>query len=91
MPTVVRGAERAKAEWLHWLYVRGDQAISCTIDACGDGFFVAALIPLWSSGDATIEMFRRPADALHWQEVVTRKLHAAGWLLVEGGNVTNAA
>ena len=79
------------AEWLHWLFVQGDRAVSCSLDVSGDGTCVATLVPLWSPTDATVETFFRPADAVHWQEQMTRRLHAAGWRLVEGGIVRHAA
>ena len=85
------GAGVTKAEWLHWLFVQGDRAISCSLDVRGDGLFVATLIPLWSPLDQILEAFRRPADALRWQEVMQQRLQSAGWLLVEGGIVNHAA
>jgi hypothetical protein len=28
-----------KVDWLHWLYVRGNRAISCDVDVRGDGVY----------------------------------------------------
>jgi hypothetical protein len=80
-----------KVEWLHWLYVRGNRAISCDVDVRGDGIYGLTLLPLWSPEDQITETFRRPAEALRRHAQLTKELQAAGWLMVEGGPVTNAA
>ena len=80
-----------KVDWLHWLYVRGNQAISCDVDVRGTGVYALTLMPLWSPDEKITETFRRPADALRRHSELTRQLQEAGWLLVEGGPVKNAA
>jgi hypothetical protein len=91
MLTAKRGAGPAKAKWLHWLFVQGDRAISCSLDIRGDGSYAASLIPLWSPEDEITETFRQPDEALQWQQLMTQRLQTTGWLLVEGCIVTNAA
>ena len=91
MPHAARRADRAKADWLHWLFVQGDRAISCSLDVCRDGTCMLTIVPLWSPDDQQVEMFLRPADAAEWHERMTRRMNAAGWRLVEGGIVTHAA
>lgn len=80
-----------KAEWLHWLYKQDNRAISCSLDVRGDDSYTATVIPLWSPENQIVEKFRRPGDAMRWQEMAGRRLQATGWLLVECGAVTNAA
>jgi hypothetical protein len=89
-PTAVPNAALA-AKWLHWLFVRGDRAVSCGIDVRTDGTLIVSLVPLWSPDDQITETFINPADAVRWQETMTRRLQSAGWGLVEAGIVTNAA
>lgn len=80
-----------KAEWLHWLFVRDNQTLSCEIAIEGDGSYTVTLSPLSPAGDQITETFSRPAEAVRWHANMTRRLQASGWLLVEGGPVTNAA
>jgi hypothetical protein len=80
-----------KVEWLHWLFVRGDRAISCDVDVRGDGLYTVTLFPLWVPDEQISESFARPAQAMRWHAEMTNRLRASGWLLVEGGVVTNAA
>jgi hypothetical protein len=84
-------AGAAKAKWLHWLFVQGERAVSCSLDVRADGTYVGTLVPVWSPEDQIREIFLRPADAVQWQENMTQRLHAAGWCLVEAGAVTHAA
>ena len=85
------GTDAATAGWLHWLFVQQNRAVSCSLDVRSDGVYIATLVPLWSPTDQIMEVFRRPADAIRWQEAMRHRLQAAGWLLVEGGLVTHAA
>jgi hypothetical protein len=80
-----------RAGWRHWLFVRGDRAISCHVDIDGDGLCSARVIPLWSPEDAITEKFTRTADAVRWQKGIARQLHTLGWLLVEGRMVSSLA
>jgi hypothetical protein len=80
-----------KVEWLHWLYIRGNRAMSCDVEVRGDGLYSLTLLPLWSHEDRIVETFVRPADALRRHTELTRELQESGWLLVEGRPVTNAA
>jgi hypothetical protein len=89
--TAIPGTGVASAEWLHWLFVQGHRAISCSLEVRGDGRYVASLVPLWSPDDDITEVFRRPDDAIQWQERMGDQLQRAGWLLVERRVVTNAA
>jgi hypothetical protein len=79
-----------QAEWLHWLYVRGNLAMSCDLEVRGERY-VLTLLPLWSPEDQVMEIFRKPADAMRRHAEVTERLQKTGWLLVEGGPVTTAA
>lgn len=78
-------------DWFHWLFLREGRAISCDVDVRQDGTYIVSIVPLWSPEDQVSETFMRPADAVRWQETMTRRLHASGWLLAECGIVTNAA
>ena len=89
--TSTHGGGVQKAEWLHWLFVRGDRALSCDIDVRADDVYAVTLFPLWAPEDQIAETFSRPVEALRWHADMTRRLQASGWLLVEGGPVTNAA
>jgi hypothetical protein len=91
IPNPTRYAGGRKAEWLHWLYVRGNHALSCDVDVRGEGVYVLTLLPLWSPEDEVTETFRRPGDALRRHAELIKQLQDAGWLMVEGGPVTNAA
>ena len=79
--------EVREVEWLHWLFIRGNQALSCDVDVRGDGFYAVSLFPLWRAGEATTETFTRPGEALRRHAEITDYLHASGWLLAEGGPV----
>jgi hypothetical protein len=81
--------EVREVEWLHWLFIRGHQALSCDVDVRGDGFYAVSLFPLWRAGEATIETFTRPGEALRRHAEITDYLHASGWLLAEGGPVAS--
>ena len=89
--TSTPGAGVQKVEWLHWLFVRGEHAISCDVDVRGESVYAVTLFPLWSPEDLVTETFPRPGDAMRWHAAMTRRLQANGWLLQEGGAVTNAA
>ena len=80
-----------KVEWLHWLYVRGDRAISCDIDVRGKGVYAVTLLPLWAPEDRVTETFKKPGDALRRHTELTKQLQESGWLMVGGGPVFNAA
>jgi hypothetical protein len=84
-------ARVSKVQWLHWLFVQDDRAISCSLDIRGDGTHVVTLVPLWSPDDQVTETFLGASDAVQWQELMTQRLQASGWLLVEGRVVTAAA
>lgn len=84
-------AKSHQVDWLHWLYVLGDRTMSCDVEVRGNQLYVLTLLPLWSPEHQIVETFRRPADAMRRHEQLTRQLHEAGWLLVEGGPVTTAA
>ena len=79
-----------QAEWLHWLYVRGNHTISCNVDL-REGRYALTLLPLWSPATQITETFRGPADAMRRHAELAARLQEAGWLLVEGGPVRAAA
>jgi len=79
-----------QAEWLHWLFVRGNLALSCDLEVRGERYALT-LLPLWAPDDRITEVFGRPADAMRRQAAVTEQLQRTGWLLVECGPVTTAA
>ena len=81
----------AKVQWMHRLFVKGGMALSCDVNACGDGMFAATLFPLWAPEDQVTEMFMRPAEASQWHAQMSQRLQEGGWLLVEGCAVTSAA
>ena len=81
----------AKVQWLHRLFVKGELALRCDVNARGDGTFAATLFPLWAPEDQLTEMFMRPADATQWHAQMSQRLQEAGWLQVEGCAVTSAA
>jgi hypothetical protein len=89
--TAIPRARVPKTQWLHWLFVQDERVISCSLDVRADGIHVATLVPLWAPDDQITESFSRPADALQWQESMTQRLQATGWLLLEGRIVTLAA
>lgn len=89
--TATHDAGIQKVEWLHWLFMRGDRAISCDVDERGNGMYAVTLFPLWAPEEQITETFARPGDAMRWHADMTRRLTASGWLLAEGGAVTNAA
>ena len=89
--TTMPDASIQKVEWLHWLFVQGERVLSCDVDVRGDGVYAVTLFPLWAPDHQITETFRRPIEAFRWHEEMTRRLQAAGWLLFEGGVVTNAA
>jgi hypothetical protein len=89
--SAVSGAGTAPAEWLHWLFRRGDRVISCSYDVRRDGTLAVTLVPLWSPRDQTVQTFLRAAGAVEWVDHMTRRLQAAGWCLVEAGVVSHAA
>jgi hypothetical protein len=80
-----------QADWLHWLYFRGDRAISLGVDVRGDRIYVLTLLPLWSPEGQITETFSRPAHALRRHAEIAQQLQDEGWLLVEGRPVTTAA
>ena len=80
-----------KVEWLHWLFMKGDRAISCNVDVREAGVYAVTLFPLWSPEDQVTETFLRPGEAMRWHADMTRRLQASGWLLLNGGAVANAA
>ncbi len=84
-------ARPEQVDWLHWLYLRGNRAMSISVDVRGNRSYVLTLLPLWSPEDQTTETFSRLADAQRHHAELTRQLHKAGWLLVEGRPVTTAA
>lgn len=86
-----RARQVRQVHWLHRLFVKGDYALSCDVDVRGDGTFVATLFPLWEPGDQVTELFQRQAEAMQWHAEMMHRLHAAGWLLLEGRAVTTAA
>ena len=81
----------AKAEWVHWLFVHAERAISCSFDVRADATYAVTLVPLWSPDDQIREIFLNSTDAVQWLQNMTQHLHAAGWRLVEAGVVTHAA
>ena len=81
----------AKVQWLHRLFVKGPLALSCDVNARGDGTYAATLFPLWAPEDQLTEMFVRSAEATQWHAQMSQRLQEAGWLLVEGRAVTSAA
>jgi len=85
------GTATAPAEWLHWLFRRGDRVISCSCDLRRDGSVAVTFVPLWSPRDQTVQTFLRPASAVEWLDRTTRRLQAVGWGLVEAGVVNHAA
>jgi len=89
--TATRDAGVQQVEWLHWLFVHGDRAISCDVEVRGDGVYTVTLFPLWAPEDQINEIFARPGDAMRRHSDITRRLQASGWLLLEAGVVTNAA
>jgi len=78
-------------QWLHRLFVRGGLALSCDVNARGDGTYVATLFPLWAVDAHVADVFMSSADATRWHAQITQQLQEAGWLLVEGRAVTSAA
>jgi hypothetical protein len=80
-----------EVEWLHWLFIRGEQVLSCDVDVRGNGVYAVSLFPFWKSSEATTEMFRRPAEALRRHAEIANYLHASGWLLADGGPVAKSA
>ena len=80
-----------KVQWLHRLFVRRGLALSCDVNARGDGAYVATLFPLWAADALVTEVFMSSADAMRWYGQATQQLQEAGWLLVEGRAVTSAA
>lgn len=78
-----------EVDWLHWLFVRDDRAISCDVEQRGDVYAVS-VSPLWGAAEGTVQTFARPADALRWHAEITTHLQASGWLLAEGGPVAAA-
>lgn len=89
--TEARDGGIQRVEWLHWLFMKGERAISCDVDDRGDGVYAVTLFPLWSPEDQVTETFLRPGEALRWHAEMTRRLQAAGWLLMKSGIVANAA
>jgi hypothetical protein len=85
--TTASNNEVREVEWLHWLFIRGNQALSCDVDVRGEGLYGVSLFPLWNSGEATTETFTRPGEALRRHAEITNLLQASGWLLAEGGPV----
>lgn len=83
--------EVREVEWLHWLFIRGNQALSCDVDVRGDGAYAVSLLPLWAAGEPTTETFAKPGEAMRRHAEITNYLHATGWLLAEGGPVGTAA
>jgi hypothetical protein len=81
----------AKAEWLHWLFVQDERAISCSLDVHADGTCAVTLVPVWAPEERIREMFLSTAEAVQWHQHMTLRLHAGGWRLVEAGVVTHAA
>jgi hypothetical protein len=89
--TATENGEIQKVEWLHWLYMKGERAISCDVDVRGDGVYAVTLFPLWSPDDLITETFLRPGEAMRWHAEMTRRLQASGWLLLKSGAVADAA
>ena len=82
---------RQQADWLHWLYFRGDRAISLGVDVRGDRLYVLTLLPLWAPEGQITETFSQPATAMRRHAEIVRQLQHEGWLLVEARPVTTAA
>ncbi len=84
-------ARPQQVDWLHWLYLRGNRALSLGVDLRGERKYVLTLLPLWSPEDQITESFSRLVDAQRRHAELSKELHKAGWLLVEGRPVTTAA
>ena len=56
--------EVQEVEWLHWLFVRDNRALSCDVDVRGDGLYTVSILPLWDSDAMVTQTFTKPGDAL---------------------------
>jgi hypothetical protein len=89
--TATSANEVREVDWLHWLFIRDNRALSCDVDVRGDGAYAVSLLPLWKQGEATTETFARPGEAMRRHSEIAAFLQASGWLLAEGGPVAHAS
>ena len=83
--------EVQEVEWLHWLFVRDNRALSCDVDVRGDGLYTVSILPLWDSDAMVTQTFIKPGDALRRHAEIAGYLRESGWLLADRGVVGNAA
>ena len=83
--------QRPNVEWLHWLFVRDQRAISCGVDVSADGLYTINVTPLWTAEGHFSETFASPDDAMRRHAQIARHLRSSGWLLADSSVVKSAA
>lgn len=83
--------QRPDVEWLHWLFVRDQRAISCDVDVGTNGLFTISVMPLWTTEGRITETYDSADAAMRRHGQIARGLRASGWLLAECAIVKPAA
>ena len=82
-PDATLNAVTQPTPMLQWVLERDVNAITCLVDAFGDGSYELCVLPHWDPSAACIERFDAPTPALLRHAEVARRLREDGWLVVD--------
>jgi hypothetical protein len=71
---------------LRWVFHRGDDALTCAVEAGGRASYDVCVLPHWNLSEATVEHFDAAASALRRHAEIASRLRQAGWMAEYGGS-----
>lgn len=79
------------ASMLHWLFMRGNRALSCDVHVSGRQRYEVHVTPLWDGEPPVCKFFDRPMDAVRRHAEIAFFLRESGWLLADRAILSSAA
>jgi hypothetical protein len=68
---------------LRWILRRGNDALTCGVDARGDRSFDVCVVPHWDISASVIERFPAPTSALRRHAEIAARLRQSGWVVAD--------